>query len=160
MTLTASGPTPAVELDDLSRSIFEVKEAIKSFEKRDFDACLKQLAQARKAHPELAPPHALFAKLAFLSNQGPLIRPALEKAIAEDPEHPEVFILFGNLALAESRATDAAVHFEKARGLAAGKRWDRRPAESLRAVSPFKVTRSWPRVAATGRPRGRLLMVG
>ena len=70
-----------------------------------------------------APPHALFAKLAFLANNGPLIRPALEKAIAEDPEHPEVFILFGNLALAESRATDAAVHFEKARALAAGKRW-------------------------------------
>ncbi len=123
VTLTASGPRPAIELDDASRSIGEVKEAIKSFEKRDFDACLKQLAQARKAHPELPPPHALFAKLAFLSNQGALIRPALEKAIAEDPEHPEVFILFGNLALAESRATDAAVHFEKARRLAAGKRW-------------------------------------
>ena len=121
VTLTASGP--AVERDDASMRILEVKEAIKSFEKRDFDACLKQLAQARKAHPELVPPHALFAKLAFLSNQGLLIRPALEKAIAEDPEHPEVFILFGNLALAESRATDAAVHFEKARRLASGKRW-------------------------------------
>jgi len=123
VTITASGPTPAVELDDASRSILEVKEAIKSFEKRDFDACLKQLAQARKAHPELPPPHALFAKLAFLSNQGALIRPALESAIAEDHEHPEVFILFGNLALAEGRVTDAAVHFEKARGLATGKRW-------------------------------------
>ena len=56
VTLTASGPMPAVEHDDPSTSIFEVKEAIKCFEKRDFDACLKQLAQARKAHPELAPP--------------------------------------------------------------------------------------------------------
>jgi len=123
VTLTGSGSGPTVELDDASRSILEVNEAIKSFQKNDFAACLEQLAQARKAHPELAPPHALFAKLAFLANQGALIRPALESAIAEDPEHPEVFILFGNLALVESRVTDAAVHFEKAKGLAAGKRW-------------------------------------
>ena len=59
----------------------------------------------------------------FFRNEGALIRPALESAIGEDPEHPEVFILFGNLALAEGRVTDAAVHFEKARGLAAGKPW-------------------------------------
>ncbi len=51
------------------------------------------------------------------------IRPALEAAIGEDPEHPEVFVLFGNLALGEGRVTDAAVHFEKARGLSTGKRW-------------------------------------
>ena len=37
--------------------------------------------------------------------------------------HPEVFILFGNLALAENRLTDALVHFEKATALAADKRW-------------------------------------
>jgi len=123
VTLTGSGPTLAVELDDATRSILDAKEAIKSFQKSDFVACLEQLAQARKAHPELAPPHALFAKLAILANQGALIRPALESAIGEDPEHPEVFILFGDLALAEGRVTDAAVHFEKARGLAAGKRW-------------------------------------
>jgi tetratricopeptide (TPR) repeat protein len=113
-------PGSAIEID---RSIEDVNQAARSFEHRDFDACLQQLGKAIKAHPELPPAHALFAKFAFLSNQGALIRPALERAIAEDPEHPEVFILFGNLALAESRVTDAAVHFEKARGLAAGKRW-------------------------------------
>ncbi len=123
VTISNSGPGPAAELDPATRSFLEIKDAIKNFEKRDFDACLKQLAQARMAHPELPPHHALFAKLAFLSNQGPLIRPALESAIGEDPEHPEIFILFGNLALAERRLTDAAVHFEKAKTLAAGKRW-------------------------------------
>ena len=34
-----------------------------------------------------------------------------------------MFILFGNLALAEGRFTDAAVHFEKAMSLAASPRW-------------------------------------
>ena len=118
-----TGPTQAVELDQASRGIAEVELAIKSFEKREFDLCIQQLTKARAAHPELAPPQALFAKLAFLGNQGALIRPALERAVAEDGKHPEVFILFGNLALAEGRLTDAAVHFEKATSLAAAPRW-------------------------------------
>jgi tetratricopeptide (TPR) repeat protein len=65
----------------------------------------------------------LLAKLAFLSNQTGLIRPSLERAVLEDPEHPEVYLLFANLALLENRATDAAVHFEKAKTLAAAQRW-------------------------------------
>ncbi len=43
--------------------------------------------------------------------------------MAEDAGHPEVFILFGNLALAETRVTDAAVHFEKATSLSGANRW-------------------------------------
>jgi tetratricopeptide (TPR) repeat protein len=124
--LSATGqswPTSAVALDESARAIAEVNQAIKSFEKRDLDACLQQLATAVKAHPELPPAHALLAKLAFLSNQAAMIRPALERAVVEDPEHPEVYILFGNLALLENRATDAALHFEKARALAAAQRW-------------------------------------
>jgi tetratricopeptide (TPR) repeat protein len=124
ITNSLGPPSPmAAEVEALAKSIVDVKQAVTKFQKRDFDACLEQLAQARKAHPELPPPHALFAELAFLCNEGALIRPALESAIGEDPQHPEVFILFGNLALAEGRVTDAAVHFEKARGLAAGKPW-------------------------------------
>lgn len=121
--LIESRPTQATELDDASRSIADVERAVKSFEKRDFDLCIQQLTKAQKAHPELPPPHALLAKLAFMSNQGAIIRPALERAVSEDAEHPEVFILFANLALAENRETDAAVHFEKAMSLAAAKRW-------------------------------------
>jgi tetratricopeptide (TPR) repeat protein len=118
----ATGVT-GFQLDESGRSIAEVERAIKSFQKRDFDLCLKQLSAARAAHPELPPAEALFAKLAFLFNQGALIRPALERAVAEDGQHPEVFILFGNLALAEGRVTDAAVHFEKATSLSSAKRW-------------------------------------
>jgi tetratricopeptide (TPR) repeat protein len=43
--------------------------------------------------------------------------------VVQDRDHPEVYILFGNLALLENRPTDAAVHFEKARALAAANRW-------------------------------------
>jgi tetratricopeptide (TPR) repeat protein len=117
-----SQPTAAAELG-AAKTFTDVDQAVKSFEKRDFDRCLRQLASAVKAHPELPPPHALFAKLAFLSNQGALVRPALERAVSEDAVHPEVYILFGNLALVESRLTDASVHFEKAKALAATPRW-------------------------------------
>ncbi len=123
VTLIASGPRTAVELDDASRSIVEFREAIKNFVKRDFDAYLKQLAQARMAHPELPPPHALFAKLAFLANQGSLIRPALESAIGEDPEHPEVYILFGNLALAEGRLITMAWLFTRSGNIKKAEEW-------------------------------------
>lgn len=119
----ASALAGAVELDASSRTNVDVQQAIKSFEKRDIDQCLQQLTKARESHPELPPPNALLAKLAFMSSQGSLIRPALELAVSEDAEHPEVFILFGNLALVENRLTDAALHFEKATSLAAAKRW-------------------------------------
>jgi tetratricopeptide (TPR) repeat protein len=126
VTPTASGlvqPTGVAELGDLPRTVAEIELAVKSFEKRDFDACLQQLAKAVKLHPELPPPHALFAKLAFLGNQTGLIRPALERAVGEDADHPEVYILFGNLALVEGQLTDGAVHFEKAKALAGSQRW-------------------------------------
>ena len=100
-------PTQGVELDAASQTYADIRQAINSFEKRDFDQCIQQLSRAHKAHPELPPPHALLAKLAFMNNRINLIRPALERAVAEDAEHPEVFILFGNLALVENRLTDA-----------------------------------------------------
>ncbi|MGO8899805.1 MAG: tetratricopeptide repeat protein [Isosphaeraceae bacterium] len=123
--LPSNGVSPlfAAEVDELSKSIVEVNEAIKSFQKRDLDTCLQQLAKAVKAHPELPPAHALLAKLAFMSNQIALVRPALETAVAQAPDHPEIYILFGNLALHENRATDAALHFEKAKALASAERW-------------------------------------
>ena len=116
-------PTTAADLGDLPKTVAEVGEAVKSFEKRDLDACLKQLVKAVKDHPELPPPHALLAKLAILSNQAAMIRPALERAVAEDGQNPEVYILFGNLALMEGRLTDGALHFDKGRALAAAPRW-------------------------------------
>jgi tetratricopeptide (TPR) repeat protein len=110
-------------MGDSSQGLGDLEQATRNFERGDFDACLKQLGQAVKAHPELPPPRALFARLAFQNNQTSLIRPALEQAIAEDPEHPDVFILFGNLALLEGRPTDASLHFEKAAVLGSNRRW-------------------------------------
>ena len=138
--LTASNtpwPTPAVEIDELSRSLAEVNQAIKSFQKSDFEACLQQLGKAVKAHPELPPAQALLAKLAFLSNQ-----------TGADPSLPGAgggartrstlrFTSF--LATWPCSRTDRPtrpVHFEKARALAAAKRWTGDAAAAIRAVLP------------------------
>ena len=152
----SNGVSPGfgAEVDELSKSIVEVNEAIKSFQKRDLDTCLQQLTKAVKAHPELPPAHALLAKLALMSNQIALVRPALETAVAQAPDHPEIYILFGNLALLENRATDAALHFEKAKG------WRRRsagrPTSGVGSIdSVIRAMRCWPRAAATGRPHGQ-----
>jgi tetratricopeptide (TPR) repeat protein len=110
-------------MDDSSREQGELEQATISFQGADFETCLKQLGQAVRAHPELPPAHALFAELASRNNQVTLVRPALERASAEDPAHPEVFLLFGDLALREGRWTDAAVQFEKATALASAPRW-------------------------------------
>jgi tetratricopeptide (TPR) repeat protein len=117
------GPTQAVEIEAASKAIPEVDKAIKLFECRDFEGSLKLLIEAVKTHPDLPPANVLFARMAFQGNQGALIRSALERAAIEAPDHPDVYLLFGNAALLEGRTTDASVHFEKARALAAGKGW-------------------------------------
>src|SRR6516164_6884493 len=87
LTVTSIDQNSAVQMDELSKSYVEVRQAIKSFEKRDLETCLQQLSNAVKSHPELPPAHALLAKLAFLNNQPALIHSSLERAVVEDPEH-------------------------------------------------------------------------
>jgi tetratricopeptide (TPR) repeat protein len=119
--LTAEWPQAsggAAGAPDASPIVVELDRAAESFKRGELDACLQQLGRAVETQPELPPAHALLAKLAFQYNQASLIRPALERAVVEGPDHPEVFILFGDVALLEGRLTDAAVHFEKARMLA------------------------------------------
>jgi tetratricopeptide (TPR) repeat protein len=121
----------ATGMGDSSQGFVELDPAAQSFKRGDFETCLKQLGQVVKAHPELPPAQVLLAKLAFQNNQTALIRPALERASAEDPAHPEVYILFGNLALLEGRTTDAAIHFEKATALTSSQRWTARQRDNF-----------------------------
>ena len=139
----------------------EVEQAIKSFEKREFDACLKQLVEARSRRiPSLPPPHALFAKLAFLSNQGALIRPALERAVAEDPGTSR-----GLHPLRQPRPARKPADRRRGplrEGDGAGGRPHDGPLNSG-AASNGSATRAmrWsPRAEATGRPRGRRWTAG
>jgi tetratricopeptide (TPR) repeat protein len=73
---------------------------------------------ARKALVSLPPAEVIMARL-FAAFQSPTqTRLWLERAVAEDPDDPEAFVLFGESAIREGRVTDAELLFTKALGLA------------------------------------------
>jgi superkiller protein 3 len=65
----------------------------------------------------------ILAELFQIHNQGKRGREALEEAALESPEHPEIYLFFGRLALQEGRLTDAHLHFGKALELARLSQW-------------------------------------
>jgi tetratricopeptide (TPR) repeat protein len=116
----APAPAPAPEPGPIDR-------AVVSFDRGDFDSCLKQLGEAARADAALPPARLLFARLALQKDQPGLVRAALERAVAETPDHPDVYLLFGALAIREERWTDAALHLARASELTAADRWAGEP---------------------------------
>jgi tetratricopeptide (TPR) repeat protein len=118
-------PQP-VDLDALRlpKEVEELNKALASFQKADYEQCLKFLEAAGKKHPDLLPPRLILAKLFLVNNQLPQGRAALEQAAIESPSHPELYLVFGRLALQEGRLTDAQLHFDKAIELAKEGKWN------------------------------------
>lgn len=87
--------------------------------------------QARK-HPEWPPPHLILARLLFAVDQAVPARRVLEKACALSANHPEVYLVFGSLALGEGRFSDAQLNFEKALALVGSGTWDDQRARLFR----------------------------
>jgi tetratricopeptide (TPR) repeat protein len=115
---SAAGPAPDVGARD---------RAVASFDRGDYDSCLQHLREAVRADAALPPAPIVFATLALQKDRADLARLGLERAVVENPDHPEAFLLFGELALREGRWTDAALHLARARDLAAAERWAGEP---------------------------------
>lgn len=88
------------------------------------DDALKELQAAHRANPKLSPPRVALSLFFFQKQQGSAARAQLELAAAEDPRHPEVYLLNGNYALAEGRITDTILSCLTVLQLAADPRWD------------------------------------
>ena len=95
------------------------------------------------------------ARLLIVSGQTASGRRALERAAAETPHHPAIYLGFGALALAEGRYSDARLNFEAASAeLKAGK-WDVEQAkifhiETLAGLAAVAEAReAWPSRRAT-----------
>jgi Tfp pilus assembly protein PilF len=58
------------------------------------------------------------------AGNGQAARGTLEQAIAEDPKHPEGYILNANIAFADGRPTEAILNLKAALDLSADTRWD------------------------------------
>ena len=73
---------------------------------------------ARKKLVSLPPAEVIMARLFNIIQNPPQTRLWLERAVAEQPDDPEAFVLFGEGAIREGRVTDAELLFTKAVGLA------------------------------------------
>jgi Tfp pilus assembly protein PilF len=113
---------------------------------------LKELQAAAKADPKRTPARIALAALCFQARNGRAARAMLEQGAAEDPKHPEVYLLNGNFAFGEGRVTDAILNLRTVLQLAADPRWDpdqrkRFTREAhLGLASSYEARRDWPAV--------------
>jgi Tfp pilus assembly protein PilF len=81
------------------------------------DDALASIKRESAKHPEWSPPRLILARLMLSAGQGAPARLALERAAIETPEHPEIYLTLGTLALSDSRFSDARLNFEHALSL-------------------------------------------
>lgn len=104
-----------------SESLVKLEDAVKHFRKRDYDSALDSFRSARTVSTDLAPAELMLARLFFADGQIDAGRRALEQVAANAPEDPEVYLVFGELALFDGRLTDALLNFQHAGQLATDK---------------------------------------
>ncbi len=83
----------------------------------------RSIQEEAPKHPEWAPPRLILARLLIATDQTMLGRRTLEQAAAESPDHPEVYVSFGALALGDGRISDARLNFENLLKLVESGRW-------------------------------------
>jgi Tfp pilus assembly protein PilF len=102
----------------------ELEEIASKVRAGKVDEALRALKEKAPKHPDWSPPQLILARLLFVANQPAAGRRAVEQAAIETPDHPEVYLTFGSLALNEGRVSDARLNFEHALELAANGRGD------------------------------------
>ncbi|MGL6072895.1 MAG: tetratricopeptide repeat protein [Fimbriiglobus sp.] len=120
-TLPPSSPGSAIKPPALSPQEEKAREL---FSQGKLDEAFKQLQEAVKANPKLPPARVQLATYFFLAKQGAAARQNLETAAAEDPKHPDVYLLNASFAFAEGRLTDAILSCQIVLQLAGDPRWD------------------------------------
>jgi Tfp pilus assembly protein PilF len=91
-----------------------VDEAIKYFGNRDVMGARRLLEKVRELDPALPPVDLLLARLYYLSGNGAAGRASLEKAIMENPDDPEPYIILADQALSQGFTIEADAAYDKA----------------------------------------------
>ncbi|MCU0705352.1 MAG: tetratricopeptide repeat protein [Fimbriiglobus sp.] len=102
----------------------EVEQALEALKANKVTEALDKLASAAKTNTQLPPPKVQLAQWLFQMGNGPAARTFIEQALAEDPKHPEGYLLNANFAFGEGRMTDAFLSLRLALDLTADPRWD------------------------------------
>jgi Tfp pilus assembly protein PilF len=109
---------PAVATDN------ELEPVVAKIREGRAEEALALIKEKSAMHPEWPPSHLILAKLLFGANQVAAGRRALEQAAAYAPDHPDVYLTLGELALSEGRLSDARLNFENALKLSDSLRGD------------------------------------
>jgi tetratricopeptide (TPR) repeat protein len=102
---------------EFRQDVDEIDQAVKSFRRGDAEQALTLLRAASRKYENLPPPRLLLARLYLARQQVGPARASLEQAAVESPDYPEIYVLFGGLALYEGRLADAWLHYEMAESL-------------------------------------------
>ncbi len=108
---------PAAAPSSVNPQPKEVVDAIKRFDGGNPEGAYELLKDASAKHPELAPPRVMYANLFFSDHQRSAGLQQLEQATVDYPEDPEPHLIFGDIALAERRLSDANVQYATGRTL-------------------------------------------
>src|SRR5581483_8816977 len=106
--------------------IEEIEKAGAALQKGQVDEAYKLLQEAVKKKPDLPPARLMLARLYMSTNtkegqqQG---RAILETAAGENPNHPEIYLTCGSLALGEGRLSEALLNCQRAFELASSGKW-------------------------------------
>jgi tetratricopeptide (TPR) repeat protein len=130
--LAVAGPVDSTAAP--AAKIKEIEDAGDMLLKGKVDEAYKLLQEAVKKKPDLPPARLMLARLLLNTKEGQqAARQALELAAAENPDHPQVFLTNGSLALAEGRVTDTILNCEKALALSAADRWTEEQRKEVRS---------------------------
>jgi tetratricopeptide (TPR) repeat protein len=102
-----------------------VDRAFAIFREGKEDEAYKLLQDAAKKNEKLPPVRLMMHRMFMAVGKIPQARQALELAAVETPDHPDIYITFGDYALREARYTDAMLQFQKAASLMQdSKKWN------------------------------------
>src|SRR3954454_6865058 len=112
--------------------IKEIEDAGELLLKGKVDDAYKSLQEAVKKKPDLPPARLMLARLLMNTKEGQqAARGVIEQAASENPDHPQVFLTLGSVALAENRLTETILDREKALPLSAADRWTKEQKEEV-----------------------------
>jgi tetratricopeptide (TPR) repeat protein len=121
---TATPPAKIKEIEDAGDMLLKGKG----------DEAYKLLQEAVKKKPDLPPARLMLARLMLRVNElQQQAHATLELAAAENPDHPQIYLSFGQLALAQGRVSDTILNCEKALALSAADRWTKEQKDEVRA---------------------------
>ena len=102
----------------------DVDKALETFKTGKFDEAFDQLKKACAANPQLQPPRIILAGWFVQAERGKDARATLERFTAEEPRHPDGYLLNASFAFGEGRITDAILSCQAALQFSADARWD------------------------------------